>query len=173
MSLLQQFTNSNYLTEEDTSALTFDTVKDLEKSVRKGVENSGKWSNALELVHKAYEINKVQRPTPDMPSAWKQYETLITYAVQQLSKTHGINGTWRMTSESFDAKDNFLIEYNIGGTLTEVRMNANSIQEIAEHFENGLDNVQTVLNEYDDYAVVELWEQGVVKSKHSLKITKI
>jgi hypothetical protein len=36
-----------------------------------------------------------------MDSAWKQYEEMIQYAVQQLSRERGIDGSWRMSAAMF------------------------------------------------------------------------
>ena len=80
-----------------------DTMSELQKNIRDGAKDiTQKWANALELVHKAYEVAGVERPTPDMRKAWKQYEENLTYAVKQLAKYRGMDGSWRMTSMMFN-----------------------------------------------------------------------
>ena len=79
----------------------------IQKSIRDGVKpdkETGQyqeWANALHLVHKAYQVNGIQRPVPNMKDAWKQYEENIEYAVKQLAKTHGMDASWRMSSSVF------------------------------------------------------------------------
>lgn len=87
---------------KDLSKLSPDVINDIQKNIRDGAEDlKQKWANALELTHKAYEVAGVQRPTPDMHDAWKQYEENISYAVEQLSKARGMDADWRMSSAMF------------------------------------------------------------------------
>jgi len=106
--------------KSDMSELPPELVKDLEKNIRKGASDlKQKWSSALELVHKAYDVGyedetvdgegkkvkstkPVQRPTPQMSGGWKQYEDLIKYAVEQLTKSRGLKADWRMSSSKVD-----------------------------------------------------------------------
>ena len=89
---------------EQPNTLPDSTMKALQKLIRDGArpnKETGQhepWANALHLVHKAYEVGQVQRPTPDMKDLWKQYEENIEYAVKELSKERGIDGAWRMTA---------------------------------------------------------------------------
>lgn len=55
--------------------------------------------SALALVHDAYKICNVERPSPSMRAAWAQYEKCITLAVQYLSKFKP-DGKWRATTAS-------------------------------------------------------------------------
>ena len=88
--------------QKDISGLPEATISELRKNITDGAKDTNQqWANALELVHKAYEVAGVQRPTPDMKSAWKQYEENIQYAVEQLSKYRGIEGDWRMSASIF------------------------------------------------------------------------
>lgn len=83
-------------------ALPEDIMNEIQKNIRAGAKDlEQKWANALELVHKAYEVAAVQRPMPDMKNAWKQYEENLQYAVQQLAKSRGMKGDWRMSSHIF------------------------------------------------------------------------
>lgn len=108
--------NINEAEKTDMSELPPELIKDLEKNIRKGASDlKQKWSNALELVHKAYDVGyqdesidadgkkvklskPIQRPTPQMAGGWKQYEELIKYAVEQLSKSRGLKADWRASS---------------------------------------------------------------------------
>jgi len=96
MSLLKSL-----LEKEELDALSSTQFDQLKSLVTKGAKESDDWSNALELVHKAYEVAQVQRPTPDMKAAWKQYDELISLAVSSLSKAYGLSGDWRMSSHIF------------------------------------------------------------------------
>lgn len=93
-------TFSEYLIESDDLSLLPDAViGEIKSNIRSGAKDlEQKWKNALELVHKAYQVTNVRRPTPDQKGAWKQYEDLIKYGVQQLSATRGIDGEWRMSN---------------------------------------------------------------------------
>ena len=100
MKFLQGLLNVNE--GNDLSRLPQDVMTAIKSNIRKGAEDlKQKWANALELVHKAYEIEGVQRPTPDMDAAWKQYEENLQYAVQQLAKNRGMDDDWRMSSSIF------------------------------------------------------------------------
>lgn len=102
--LLQQVLHEK-MGNRDAKQLTLlpnDVVTALKKRVREGAEDQEqKWANALELVHKAYEVEGVVRPDPAMGDAWKQYEEMLTYAVAQLAKNRGMDGDWRMASSMF------------------------------------------------------------------------
>ena len=88
--------------EEDLSRLPKDVMTSIKSNIRKGAEDlEQKWANALELVHKAYELDDVQRPDPSMETAWEQYEENLEYAVQQLASNRGMDGDWRMSSSIF------------------------------------------------------------------------
>ncbi len=92
------------ITESSASldAITPDMMNDIQKNLRDGAKDLNQhWANALELVHTAYEVAGVERPTPDMSNAWKQYEENLQYAVTQLAKTRGMDGDWRMSSSIF------------------------------------------------------------------------
>ena len=89
------------LEQDDMSALDPTQIGELKKKIREGAKDvAQKWSSALELVHKAYDVLSIQRPTPGMSAGWKQYTDLITFAVKQLSDTRGIEADWRMSAPS-------------------------------------------------------------------------
>lgn len=86
--------------EADMSELdekTYDSIKHEIETLAK--DDTKEWPTALALVHDAYEIANVERPTPAMRDGWAQYETLITMAVQYLGK-YRPDGNWRMTTAS-------------------------------------------------------------------------
>jgi len=99
---LKLFQNIISLAEgNDLTELPEQGMKDIQANIRKGAQDTTQqWANALELVHKAYEVTGVERPNPNMVAAWKQYEENITFAVEQLSKARGMDADWRMTSAS-------------------------------------------------------------------------
>jgi len=83
---------------QDLTELPEDVLNDIKKNIRKGAKDLKQhWVSALEILHKAYEVSGVQRPTPLMKGAWKQYEDLIAFSVQELVKTRGLEGDWRTT----------------------------------------------------------------------------
>lgn len=85
---------------DDLSALPEETIKELKKNIKDGAKDlDQQWANALELVHKAYEVADVQRPDITMRDAWRQYESLIRYAVNELANARGMDGEWRMTDQ--------------------------------------------------------------------------
>ncbi len=106
MKLLSYFLSTAVQEGEDLSTLPPIKNDEIKKNIRKGAKDTTqKWANALELVQKAYEVASVERPTPDMSGAWKQYEENIQYAVQQLAKIRGIDGDWRMSASIFHEAD--------------------------------------------------------------------
>lgn len=108
MNLLRELLEKTEYVDEDPSRLPQATVDHLKKLIREGCKpdkETGQyqpWANALQLVHKAYEVAHVQRPTPDMKELWKQYEEIIQFAVKELAKTRGIDGSWRMSAHEID-----------------------------------------------------------------------
>jgi hypothetical protein len=132
MSLLRDI-----LEAEDLSKLSQEQISDLEKNIRDGAKDTEQdWANALELVHKAYEVSQVQRPTPDMEAAWKQYEDLLSLAVKELAKVRGLDGKWRMSSHIFHEAApvveprKFQISSQIDGLPVVNTTTANSIDEV-------------------------------------------
>ena len=102
MRLLTTLLTLSEAKKDDLTRLPQDLFKEVQKNIRKGAEDlQQKWANALELVHQAYEVAAVQRPSPDMKEAWEQYEENIAYAVKQLSDSRGMEDDWRMSSAMF------------------------------------------------------------------------
>jgi hypothetical protein len=59
------------------------------------------WFSALELVHRAYKEENVERPTPALKDSWDQYEDNISFAVTQLqdASNKGIRDeSWKQTT---------------------------------------------------------------------------
>lgn len=103
MELLQSLVEKGNIkfTDELTDAIPDELMKKIQKNIKDGAKEK-RWANALELVHKAYEVAAVQRPlSPNMKNAWKQYEENIAIAVNQLAIHHGMDGDWRMSSAMF------------------------------------------------------------------------
>jgi hypothetical protein len=89
--------------------------------------------------HTAYEVAKIQRPDITMESAWKQYEEMIKYAVQELAKARGMDDDWRMTTLSEAKKEeeeifDFSLETNVDGLPVNVIKQAKSIDELIKPF---------------------------------------
>lgn len=74
---------------------TYDSIKSELETLAKDTQRE--YPTALAVVHDAYEIANVERPTPAMRDAWYQYEALISLAVQYLGK-YRPEGNWRLTS---------------------------------------------------------------------------
>lgn len=125
------------LEAEDLSKLNQDRIDELEKLIRDGAKDlEQEWANALELVHKAYEVAQIQRPTPDMEGAWKQYEDLLSYAVKELAKHRGLDAKWRMSSHIFHeaapaiTPRKFQISSQIDGLPVVSQTTANNIDDV-------------------------------------------
>ncbi len=125
----------------DLSELPEGDLNKVKKNIRKGAQDTDqRWANALELVHTAYEISEIQRPDITMESAWKQYEEMIKYAVQELAKARGMDDDWRMTtlSETKKIPDPEEIEYSIETTVDDLPVNiirkGKNIEEIIKPF---------------------------------------
>lgn len=81
----------------DESRLDDTIFKSLQHELQQLAKDPDKeWPSSLALVHDAYEVCNVERPTPAMRDAWAQYEMLITNAVQYLNK-YRPDGHWRVT----------------------------------------------------------------------------
>lgn len=82
--------------KDDFTALPDAVIKEIQGNIRKGAKDlEQKWKNALELVNTAYHVASVKRPGRSQQGAWEQYESLISFAVRQLSAARGLDGGWR------------------------------------------------------------------------------
>lgn len=148
MDLLKNLIFTNINEEDDPEVLPPDVMSAIQKNIRDGAKDiQQKWANALELVHKAYEVEAVERPTPDLRKSWKQYEENLTYAVQQLAKFRGMDGDWRMSSAIFTEalemkKKSYRVSYfgEDGGEGKTVEA-------------NNIDEVVSKLSQHDTYDV--------------------
>lgn len=170
MSLLQDLV----LTEkkDDLSRLPKDVMTAIKSNIRKGAEDlEQKWANALELVHKAYEVEGVQRPDPTMETAWKQYEENLQYAVQQLANNRGMDDDWRMSSSMFhEARQLHKYKVQLGKESRVVE---------AKNFDELIDDIKKqtsydVLVEQESFSEVTLrFARWGIKKNTAIKITRI
>jgi len=164
---------------EDQTGLSEDIISELKKNIVKGAkDNEQSWANALELVHRAYKVSGVQRPSPDMVSAWKQYEILIQYAVEQLAKYRGLDGDWRMSShifhEAMEKQFNFKV-HAIGGNFGE------GYVVKVKHINNIVDKIKAKNTDLYDIDVKHISPQKInllfskwgIKKNYKLKIEQI
>jgi hypothetical protein len=169
MKLLQQ---ALLLAEaDDQSTLPENTIKDIQSNIRKGAQDTTQeWANALELVHKAYSVSQVERPTPNMVGAWKQYEENIQYAVSQLSKARGIDGNWRMSSASLhEAMEGRQFKVFLDIPNTEKTIEAvvegpdiNSIIDMMRtHIKKQVPNYDIKIEEEGNSATITFWQHGI------------
>lgn len=151
---------------EDLSKLPKDVMSSIQSNIRKGAEDlSQDWANALELVHKAYEVEGVERPDPTMETAWKQYEENLQYAVQQLADNRGMDDDWRMSSsmfhEALTPTPPLRVTIN-GRNLNETyTVRAKNVDEVIDMFEGTDFDVQT--KKCGDQTIVEFSKWGIRK----------
>jgi Leucine-rich repeat (LRR) protein len=127
------------------------------KHMAKNIDNFP-FSNALELTHKGYDENEWEdqdfgafiRPVPSNKKAWKQYESLIKYSVENLSKYRGFTGNWRTDRyNSIQVSKNFVVE-----SAWDSLENLNIEHELIEMdecscFNNGIfdsDSIENIVN---------------------------
>lgn len=159
-----------YLIEgNDMSGLPDGTLKEIQSNIRKGAEDKQQsWANALALVHKAYEVTGVERPDPSMKEAWKQYEEMIQYAVEQLAHYRGLEADWRMSSAMFHeaefAKKTYRAEVS-GPNVPDTHfvVTANNRQEVVRAIkEQFKDNYEIKSENTDDGGVkITFWRMGI------------
>lgn len=131
----------------DLSAIPDSVYNEIKSNVRKGAKDlAQQWRDALELLHRAYYVTGVRRPTPTQKGGWKQYEELIKFAVKQLRATRGVDGKWRkspvMIPEAADATD----ERPIGKRRFFVEIPGDSPREIdADNMDDIVDSITNKL----------------------------
>lgn len=161
-----RYMNSMVVESSDDEELSDSQVKIIQKQIKKGVELSGEWDNALELVNKAYKVAGIELPTASEINQWKQYETMINYGVIQLSKAYGTTGDWRITSESLDVKKIFRVIYED----SEIVVESESIDDIISTFDGlGYRVVQTSKSD----VILEFWEYGVIRANDIIRIHEL
>jgi len=177
MNLLKDFTRT--INEaEGMSSIPLDKFKAIQKNIRDGANDiAQKWANALELLHRAYKVANVERPSPEMTDAWKQYEENLHYAVQQLSKARGMDADWRMSAAMFHESEQKLIDFHVsikgGGEDLDTSLKGSSIQDIKGQINDGIGS------QYDFELVDELHagqkfrivSKGPVQSKTNIYVT--
>lgn len=177
MSILQEIYNEPCISEgTDMSALPEDKFNEIKTNIRKGAQNSGDWPNALALVHRAYKITNVQRPIPDiMLGAWKQYEILIQFSVQQLSKYHGLDADWRLSASTFRETKEYSIQTLKGnGLLKEYTIEAFDLKEVISIIEETIDPQLTMnIKEENDETVLEFTLYDSIKSPYRMLINLV
>lgn len=164
--------------KEDLSKLPEDVVKEIQKNIREGASDQEQmWANALELTHKAYEVAGVQRPTPDMKTAWTQYEENLQYAVQQLSKHRGLDSDWRMSSamfhEAMEKKTTFRVHANGSKGSETYKVHAKTIDDVVEGLKkNNRDLYDVDVKRPSDQSAVVTFSKWGIKKNYRLKIEK-
>lgn len=152
--------------KEDLSRLPKDVMSAIQSNIRKGAEDlSQDWANALELVHKAYEVEGVERPEPSMETAWKQYEENLQYAVSQLAENRGMEDDWRMSSSMFHEALNptppVRVKIKGQGVNESYTVRAKNVDEVIDMFEATDFDVQT--KKQGNQTVVEFSKWGIRK----------
>lgn len=162
---------------DDLSKLPKDVVSAIKKNIRKGAEDIDlKWGNALELVHKAYEVEGVERPDPTMKTAWQQYEEHLTYAVSQLADNRGMDADWRMSSAMFHEAMNpttskFHVTINKAGKKVKSVVEAHNTREVINTLTEKVDNdVRTYATKEGTHLEFSKW--GIVNKNLSVTIKK-
>ncbi len=88
--------------QEDTR-LPQSVISEISGLIKKGAKDLAQaWKNVFELVHTAYHVANVRRPTPEQKGAWKQYEEMLKVGVRALADTRGLSGKWRTSSVAFN-----------------------------------------------------------------------
>lgn len=90
--------------KDDLSIIPADAIKDIKKNIKDGAHDlEQNWANAMELVHKSFSVAGVERVSPAERSAWKQYEEMLMFAVNELADARKLskNKSWRMSSTVF------------------------------------------------------------------------
>lgn len=184
--------------DPDDNPLPAFIISKIRSNIRHGAQNtSQQWANALELVHKAYKVTAnmgkevsakgkpsgfaaqvqragiaIDRPTPMQEQAWKQYEEMIQFAVQELAKTRGLKGDWRMSSsvfrESLKPLNTFELTFTNGPPAI---AESESLEQLTDTILSNLNEEYDVIVTKDNQHVrLELWQDGV-KMKQSITIT--
>ena len=163
---------------EDLNALPEDTFNDIQKRIKDGAKDLDQvWANALELVHKAYEVEGVQRPTPDLKDAWEQYEENIAYAVEMLGKYKGMDGDWRMSSsifrEAMEPRTSFRVFASSGMSGHAMSVNAKSLDEVIEAISKKNAGSHDIdVKRHSDHSATLLFSKYGIKRNYRLKIER-
>lgn len=165
---------------DDITLLPERVIGEIKSNIRKGAQDlAQKWKNALELVHKAYQVANVRRPTPDQKGAWKQYEQMIQHGVRQLVATRGLNGEWRTSNvlvreaEGDIGRRRFFVEIP-GERAQEVE--GENLDEIIEAIQNKITRSRDVhgtkvrIEERSKtHAILTVWVNGIKRERLVVK----
>lgn len=170
---------------DDITSLPEKVLKEIKSNISKGANDlQQNWKNALELVHKAYQVSNVRRPTPDQRGAWKQYEQLIQVGVRALTQARGIDGEWRTSkvlvretmhqqSDNHIGKRRFFIEMP-GHPAVEV--DSDNMDDIIEQISNKIRNSREVIGtkvrveeRSKTHAVLTVWVHGIKRDRITVK----
>lgn len=108
--------------KKDDTRLPTSVVGEITGLIKKGAKDLAQaWKNVFELVHTAYHVANVRRPTPDQKGAWQQYEELLKVGVKALADTRGLSGSWRSSQTAF--AEGFIDTPELDEVLTEATGN--------------------------------------------------
>lgn len=173
MTLLQNMLQQNLTEADDLTRLPKKVMSAIKSNIRKGAEDlSQKWANALELVHKAYQVEGVERPDPTMKTAWEQYEQNIAYAVQQLADNRGMDGDWRMSSSMFHEARKIPIKYKVQMGETTSIVEAVEMDEIINNIKKQTLFDVNVTKSSNSEATLSFSRWGIKKNS-TVKINKL
>jgi len=75
-----------------------DTMSALKKAIKKEAKDLDKnWPNAIELVNFVFKDWRVPMPGAYLRNRWEQYLELLKAAINALSDSRGLNGSWRIS----------------------------------------------------------------------------
>ena len=165
---------------DDITLLPERVIGEIKSNIRKGAQDlEQKWKNALELVHKAYQVANVRRPTPDQKGAWKQYEQMIQHGVRMLVASRGLNGEWRTSNvlvreaEGDIGKRRFFVE--IPGERAQ-EVDGENLDDIIEAIQNKITRSRDVhgtkvrIEERSKtHAVLTVWVNGIKRERIVVK----
>lgn len=170
---------------DDITALPEKVFGEIKSNISKGANDlQQNWKNALELVHKAYQVSNVRRPTPDQRGAWKQYEQLIQAGVSALTRARGIDGEWRTSkvlvretmhqqSDNHIGKRRFFVE--IPGHAA-VEADSDNMDDIIEQISNKIRNSREVKGtkvrieeRTKTHAILTIWVHGIKRDRITIK----
>ena len=163
----------------DLNELPPDVMSELQKNIRDGAsDKQQEWANALALVHKAFEVAGVQRPTPDMKGGWKQYEELLQLAVSQLADNRGMDGDWRMSSsifhEAMQKQVYFRVFSNNAKSSEAYKIRAKSIDDIVDGMEkNNQDLYDIKVDRPTPQKAVLTFSKWGIKRNHRVTIEQL
>lgn len=95
--------------ESSVHGLPAKSINTIKSNIRKGAQDTDQqWKDAIHLTDKAYKVLSFEIPSITDKQAWKQYETMIQYAVRQLYMSRGLDGSWRKGSSAITEDISFM-----------------------------------------------------------------